>query len=100
MQLKRARWDVSVQIYNGISLEQWYVTNVEQPLKTMEPDGFLKENHMKTIKQFDRLWTTNDPNGYLTQKPLKAMVTHKNITIATFQNFYHCSSLKVILYNV
>ena len=73
------------------SLEQWYVTNVEQPLKTMEPDGFLSESHMNTIKRFDQLWTTTDPNGYLTQKPLKAMVTHKNI--ATFQNFYHCSSL-------
>ena len=59
----------------------------------MEPDGFLSESHMKTIKRFDQLWTTTDPNGYLTQKSLKAMVTHKNITIATFQNFYHCSSL-------
>ena len=65
--------------------------NVRQPSKTMEPDGFLSENPMKTIERFDRFWTTNDPNGYLTQKPLKAMVTHKNI--ATFQNFYHCSSL-------
>ena len=74
--------------------------NVRQPSKTMEPDGFLSESHMNTIKRFDQFWTTTDPNGYLTQKPLKAMVTHKNI--ATFQNFYHCSSLlyKVILHNV
>ena len=47
------------------------MTNVEQPLKTMEPDGFLSESHMNTIKRFDQFWTTTDPNGYLTQMSLK-----------------------------
>ena len=50
----------------------------------------LMVSWVKTIKRFDQLWTTTDPNGYLTRKPLKAMVTK---SIATFQNFYHCSSL-------